>query len=271
MLRKRCSLLFALGLTVSSLVLTAAESIQTPSDAKAVYLHVTASDKQGRAIVGLAKEQFKVLEDNVPQEIAFFSEETGPLSVGVLLDATGAAKDQARAMAADALASHRGPRDKQVFFTDAENQPLNDAVYQTLQRLVAMGNKRVLVLFTTRNDPGANSFSRVKELLKGQDIQLYVIHMLPTPAEMTSGADTLRELAELSGGAAFFPPLASSVPYVFRSINAQMQNQYVLGYRPKNAAANGSWRKVKVTVDTRETKLPRLSIQTKAGYYAPLR
>jgi Ca-activated chloride channel family protein len=270
MLRKRCSLLFTLGLTVSSL-LTAAESTQTPSDANAVYLHVTASDKQGRAIVGLAKEQFKVLEDNVQQEIAFFSEETGPLSVGVLLDAIGAAKDQARAMAADALASNRGPRDKRVFFTDAENQPLNDAVYQTLQRLVAMDNKRVLVLFTTRNDPGANSFSKVKELLKGQDIQVYVIHMLPTPAEMTSGADTLRELAELSGGAAFFPPLTSSVPYVFRSINAQMQNQYVLGYRPKNAATNGSWRKVKVTVDTREMKLPPLSIQTKAGYYASSR
>ena len=254
------------GFVLASLILDTA-SAQTPLDPKLVYVQVTATQKDGRAVVGLAKENFKLYEDNVQQDIVFFSGENDPLSIGVLLDVGRSMRDEMKAVAFDGLMKDAGPNDR-VLLADFTDLSLNDAVHQTLQKLLETRNKRVLVLFTMRNNPGAYSFSKVKELLKDQDIQLYVIAI--PPATGSSDADILREVADLSGGAAFFPESMRSLPAIYLRIGAQMRHQYVLGYRPTNTAGNGKWRKIKVTSDTREMK-PRvtLNLQSRAGYYAP--
>jgi Ca-activated chloride channel family protein len=266
MLRKLSLCLFLSGLTLASLVL-GASSTQTPSDPNSVYVHVTARDRHGHTITGLVKENFKVLEDNVRQDIAFFSEDSGPVSIGVLLDGDSATRDQARAMAFEALRT-RDSRDR-VFVDDIEKRSLTDAVYETLQKLLAMENRRVLVLFTMKSNLEGYSFAKVRELLKDKDIQMYAISTMQNPGE--NGGDILRDLTDLSGGATFFPPMMTMLPNVYANIKAQVRNQYVLGYRPTNAATNRAWRKIKVTVENREIqRLPELSIQTREGYYAPV-
>lgn len=51
-----------------------------------VSLNVTVTDAQRRLLRGLSSQDFRVLEDGVPQEIALFTGETVPLDVAVLLD-----------------------------------------------------------------------------------------------------------------------------------------------------------------------------------------
>lgn len=64
---------------------------QTPPapDGRIVRLDVTVSDESNRFVAGLRQGDFRVEVDGVPQQIAFFSEETPPLSYSLLVDNTG--------------------------------------------------------------------------------------------------------------------------------------------------------------------------------------
>ena len=55
-------------------------------DTSIVTIPVKVSDRRNRFISGLNKEDFKVLEDNVEQEIALFSNEQQPFTVALVLD-----------------------------------------------------------------------------------------------------------------------------------------------------------------------------------------
>src|SRR5262249_13459129 len=54
-------------------------------DTNLVMVPVKVSDRSGRFIAGLKKEDFKLLEDNVEQEITYFSTEEQPFTVVLML------------------------------------------------------------------------------------------------------------------------------------------------------------------------------------------
>ena len=60
---------------------------QLPSDPDLVYVRLTAStaatNGNDRPVIGLQKEQFKISEDNTPQDIVYFSQESLPFHVGI--------------------------------------------------------------------------------------------------------------------------------------------------------------------------------------------
>src|SRR5260370_14323017 len=58
-------------------------------DSTLVLIPVTVTDPLNRFVTGLEKENFKLLEDKLPQEITKFSSEDAPLSVGVVFDCSG--------------------------------------------------------------------------------------------------------------------------------------------------------------------------------------
>lgn len=83
-------------------------------DTGIVSIPVKVSDRNGRFIGGLAKENFKVLEDDVEQEIASFSNEQQPFTVALVLDMSYSAKFKAEEIQAAALAfiNQLRPKDK---------------------------------------------------------------------------------------------------------------------------------------------------------------
>jgi Ca-activated chloride channel family protein len=48
----------------------------------------------------------------------------------------------------------------------------------------------------------------------------------------------------------------------------ELRNQYVLAYKPSNAARDGTWRKIKVKLNP-PRGLPPLNVYAKTGYFAP--
>ena len=54
-----------------------------------MLIPVTVTDPMNRFVTGLEKENFKLTEDKLPQEITQFSSEDAPLSVGVVFDCSG--------------------------------------------------------------------------------------------------------------------------------------------------------------------------------------
>jgi VWFA-related protein len=76
-------------------------------DVSVVTVGIRVTDSRGRDVTGLRAEHFSVVEDDVAQNIAYFSNEVQPIGLGVLLDSSSSmaqgrkidrAKDAARAL-----------------------------------------------------------------------------------------------------------------------------------------------------------------------------
>ena len=74
----------------------------------------------------------------------------------------------------------------------------------------------------------------------------------------------LRQLAQETGGRAFFPTRIEDLAGVYGQIADELASQYTLGYMSKNPKRDGAWRRIVVRVD-REGATAR----TKQGYYGP--
>ena len=79
-----------------------------------VSIPVKVLDRSGRFIAGLQKENFKVFEDNLEQEIEYFSNEQEPFTVALVLDMSYSAKFKAEEIQRAALAfiNQLRPNDK---------------------------------------------------------------------------------------------------------------------------------------------------------------
>ena len=62
-------------------------------DTKLVSVTVTVSDRYGRFVSGLTKDDFEVFDDNVKQEIEIFGDEDAPVSMGIVYDVSGSMSD----------------------------------------------------------------------------------------------------------------------------------------------------------------------------------
>jgi hypothetical protein len=56
---------------------------------------------------------------------------------------------------------------------------------------------------------------------------------------------------------------------MYATIAQEIQGQYVLGYVPVNAARDGKWRKVDITL--RRPSSERIQLRTREGYFAPVK
>jgi hypothetical protein len=59
-------------------------------DVDLVLVNVTVTDSRDRFVEGLSKEHFQVWEDRIEQEITTFEREDTPVSLGIVIDKSGA-------------------------------------------------------------------------------------------------------------------------------------------------------------------------------------
>jgi Ca-activated chloride channel homolog len=267
-----------------------------------ITLTVTVTDTFGRYVSGLNKNAFTVLDDKLPQDISFFSDDDAPVSVGVIFDVSGSMSGDKIKRARDALSnfiqtSHNSDEyfliafnsraqllldktrdgnavlDKLTFVQTKNNTALYDACYLGVEK-VQRGThpKRALLLISDGQDNNSRyTFNEVRRLLKESDVVLYAIGILSGSDAGSSlgmeGQGTLDELANVSGGKAFFPRSNAEMDDIFEQIALELRHQYSIGYRPANFTNDGKWHRVKVKV-TPPRGLPRLFVRSKEGYYA---
>jgi Ca-activated chloride channel family protein len=266
-------------------------------DVDVVLATVTVTDRSGRFVTGLEKENFKISEDKVPQEISYFSSEDIPLSVGIILDVSGSMKDKLKTAVEAAITFMKGGSpDDEYFLVEFADKPteiedftndisklqskflfskakgrtaLYDAVYRGLAKLEDGNNqKRALLLITDGEDNRSRyTFSNVREFVKEKDVQMYAIGITNGWADSSAeqGRALLRDLAAISGGNSFFPSSVYNLENICRNIATELKYQYVLGYRSTNRAKDGEWRKIKVSAEYPNNKL---TVRSKQGYYA---
>jgi Ca-activated chloride channel family protein len=277
---------------------------QTPStlsvDVDLVLLNATVTDPANRYITGLKQEHFRLWEDKIQQEIRYFSAEEIPLSVGIIFDVSGSMEDKltpARLAANSFLRT--GNRGDEYFLVEFSDSPrvvhdfttdvakletsllltrakgrtsLYDALYLGLEKVNRGSNfRKALLLITDGEDNHSRySFSDVREFAREHDVLIYPIGIVGHVAQALgySGRAVLENLATLTGGAAFFPSSVDALDSICAQIGVDLRNQYVLGYRSMNSSKDGSWRKIRVKIDSPKG-MPPLSVRAKTGYYAP--
>jgi Ca-activated chloride channel homolog len=260
------------GIVATLLLMVGATWIaaQARSDPSMVYVRVAAITREGRYVSGLPKDGFKIFEDNVPRDVAYFSAEDSSSTIAILIDADAQTRDQVGREVIGELKRGQISRDE-IYLVESSAKPLNNAVYEALNELLQRpGEKRALILVTTSTTPESRSFSRVKEFLKRQDVQLFVIAIPAPNTTATQANPLLKELAEVSGGTAFFPVSMRPMPQIYHLIATDLRNQYLLGYHPKNQPPDGKWRKIKVNAQLTKPngKAQTYAVKTRAGYYA---
>jgi VWFA-related protein len=75
---------------------------------------------------------------------------------------------------------------------------------------------------------------------------------------------TLKALAKDSGGRAFSVDAIAQLPYVYQTVAAEIANQYVLGYIPRNRPADGKFQQLSVRLTSRTNAQ---EVRTRRGYY----
>lgn len=267
-----------------------------------IQLTVTVTDVYGRFVSGLGKNAFTVFDDKQQQEISFFSDDDAPVSVGVLFDVSGSMSGDKIKRAREALShfiqtSHdrdeyfliafnsraqllmdrtrdgQAVLDKLTFVQTKNNTALYDACYLGVER-VQRGThpKRALLLISDGQDNNSRyTFNELRRVLKESDVVLYAIGILGGSdvgsALGMEGQGILDELANVSGGKAFYPRTAPEMDDIFEQIALELRHQYSIGYRPPNFVSNGKWHHIKVKI-TPPRGLPRLFVRNKEGYFA---
>jgi Ca-activated chloride channel family protein len=270
-----------------------------------VLIPVTVSDTLNRFVLGLQKENFQLFEDGVEQNLAVFSGEDAPLSVGVLFDESGSMAYKLRT-SRDAAAHllNALDREDEVFLVEFANvakvsigftgrteeiqsalknvqasglTAMLDAIDTGLLEMKKAKNSRKAIVIVSDGGDNRSHYTaaQIEALVREADVQVYAMGVFEpvfslglTPEEI-SGPRLLSEIAAQTGGRAFAAALPDDLPSVATRIAVELRNQYVLGYYPKNKARDGKYRNVKVQVSQPPGLGSPLKLHWRLGYYAP--
>ena len=270
-------------------------------DVDLVLVPVTITDPMDRLVTGLEKENFQLFEGNANQEIRSFSSEDAPVSLGVIFDSSGSMSskmDRAKEAVVeffktanpqdeffmitfsdepDAVSDFTSSIDeiqnKLVFAVPRHRTALLDAIYMGISKMrqAKYAKKALLIISDGGDNHSRYTENEIKSLVKEADVMIYAIGIydryMSTPEEQL-GPALLSDVTELTGGRAFTIDNPNDLADVATKIGIELRNQYVLGYRPKNPAHDGKWRKIKVKLIPPKG-LPPLRVYARTGYYAP--
>ena len=254
-----------------------------------VSIPVSVMDRDGRYIFDLKQEDFRVYEDNVEQQIAYFSNVEQPFSVVMLMDSSsstisymGQIKEAANAFIAQLrekdsvlpitfdgllhplLYNRTSNREAlkaalEKMRSDEENNgtKLYDAVDFTYQLLKRIRGRKAIILFTDGDDTWSKTTldATLRDATE-LDALVYAIHYGTSPS-----AAYLDTLAKKTGGHFYQADDPETIKQAFVAVAEELRHQYSVGYYPKKSARHGEERKIKIKVNR-----PNVGIRTRKSY-----
>jgi VWFA-related protein len=80
--------------------------------------------------------------------------------------------------------------------------------------------------------------------------------------------DVLRDVAQRTGGRAFFPDKNFDLNAAFAEIERELRTQYLIAYSSTNKKRDGAYRKITIEITNPELRKEKLEIRHRPGYYA---
>jgi Ca-activated chloride channel family protein len=258
------------------------------TDAVLVPVIVT---QRGQFVRGLKQQDFEVLEDGVPQQVASMVSENAPLDLVLAIDISGSME---RALpdvkaAVKQLLSKLRPGDaatlvgfNDTLFVVAEREKdqrtreeavelltswggtaLYDATVRALDMVSRDWGRKGVVIFSDGDDRNSLTMRETAMArVQASDAMLYTVGF-GGGAAVPSLRKSLESYARSTGGRAFFPRHTTELDGVFDDIVAELSNQYVLSYSSTNLKQDAKWRNIKVQV-----RRGKYDIRARRGYRA---
>jgi Ca-activated chloride channel family protein len=261
----------------------------------------TVSDKKGRFVINLYKDDFEVHEEKKPQNILeFIAESNLPLRLGILIDSSNSIRDRFKFQqeaAVEFVNSVVRPKEDRAVVVSFDNQvelrsdltgdidklsnairdmragggtALFDAIYYTskdklMQDQPLFKFRRAMIILSDGDDTqSVMTREQAIEMALKADVVIYTISTNITRIE-SEGDRILKHMSERTGGMTFFPFKASDLSQSFENIANELRSQYNILYRPEPIKTDGQWHPVQIRVKGRKD----LIIRARPGYFAP--
>jgi Ca-activated chloride channel family protein len=294
-----------LALTLLGSVALTAQAVNSPAEpefklyatTRLVVLNVSVQDAHGANVRGLGAQRFKVYEDGREQSIKQFAGEDRPVTVGLIVDASGSMGTKQAEVATAALSFVRASNpDDQVFvitFNDHafsglppdvpfSSDPLQlrqallgripegktalyDALTLAADRL-AKGkweNKALLLISDGGDNSSTSTFNEALRAIQMSGATVYTIGLFD-PDEGEHNLGVLNRLAKLTGGEAFEPTELPEIRSLCLRIAEDIRASYTIAYTPPRLEQHAATRKIKV-VATSPTGT-KVTVRTRASY-----
>ncbi len=265
-----------------------------------VDLIFTVAGKNGHFVTGLQQQAFGLLDDGKPPvRVRSFTQQTNlPLRVGILLDTSNSIRQRfqfEQQAAIDFFLQVMHPADRAFVegfdvqtdlsqdFTNridllntgisrlrpGGGTALFDALYKTCRdQMLTLKEKNSVRKALVLVSDGDDDYSRALEsdaikMCQRAETIVYTISTNVGPSK-DAGDDILRQIADATGGQAFFPKRIEDVAIGFQNIEEELRSQYLLIYVPADFKQDGSFRTIYLhALD------PRYAVRAKKGYFAP--
>ncbi len=244
-------------------------------DVNLVRILATVKDSAGRLVGTLNREDFTVLDNGAPQQIAVFERRTEqPLLVSLLIDNSGStAKDLKYEIESvnrflRALFSEGNPKDALALysfnyevrmlanFTRSQatlerslrgikgeaGTSLYDAIWLASRELEDRDGRKVIVVVTDGGDTtSSKDFHAALKAAQLADAVIYSVLVMPITNDAgrnIGGENALTTLGLRTGGRVFAPNLGPGIDRAFSDILKELRTQYSLGFYPRNVPLN---------------------------------
>jgi Ca-activated chloride channel family protein len=260
-----------------------------------------ATDKHGKFVRDLNQTDFSILDDHKPpQSILNFRRETDlPLHLGLLIDVSGSVHSRFN-FEQDASISFlqhsvRVGFDKAFVvgfnkqsqltqdFTDnvqllsdgihrlqdGGGTALYDAIYRACKDKFLRDRPdhptRKAIVVVSDGEDNQSEYSRAQAIEMAQRAEV-IIYAISTDDSglILRGDKVLEQLAEATGGRAFFPFKMKDITHSFAAIEDELRSQYVVSYKPADFDADGRYRSIEISALKKD-----LQVRARKGYFAP--
>jgi Ca-activated chloride channel family protein len=255
-------------------------------DVNLVNVFATVKDDRGNFITNLSKEDFRLYDDDQPQDIQIFEKQDKVDSaIGIVLDTSGSMVDIMPYMkrgvrefvrvlpksddfflvsfGTKVIQLHASTQSKKhLEDTLAGLRPfgtsmLFDGLLYSMQQVERSDHPRkALIVFTDGEDNGSTvSHSRVVQEAQQSAVLLYFVAI---GSKVLIDEHTLESLSDVSGGRTFYVPKGDAIAPIMQQIDTELGQQYYLGYYVQRRP--GSHR-IRIDIPGRD-----LRIRAKTGY-----
>jgi VWFA-related protein len=285
-------------LTLAVALFSAFATAQQPAfraETRLVVVHATVRNTHGELVTTLGRGAFTVYENNKRQPITLFRRDDIPVSLGLLIDNSGSMRTLRSRVEAAALALARAsnPQDE-IFVLNFNDKARIDVPFTSDVRVLEAGiarvdsiggtamrdaidmaqtylsdhgtrERKVLLVITDGIDNASMATrDRIEKQAEQRDTVIFAVGLFGDVERVKQGRHELDQLAEKTGGLAYYPAGIDEIGAVALEIARQIRNQYTIAYAPLNQSLDGSYRTIRLTVNSPE----KLTVRARAGYRA---
>ncbi len=294
--RVRLTLTFVV-LCSSFVALSAQEPLFRSGSSDLVVLPVVVTDKQGRSVSDLTGDTFIVNDNGRRMPIELFTNEDTPVTVGLLIDASGSMRPKLADVVAATMAFARSSNPQDELFAIRFNDDVQDiipdrpfllagdldafgaavrsvradgqtALYDGLMAgldHLAKGSRarKVLIVISDGGDNVSDAtLNAVLARARDSSAAIYTIGLYDAD-DLDRNPGVLKTLARTTGGERF-EPRGGELSSVCERIAREIRGGYTIGYVPP--ARDGAYHRIKVDISPSVNR--RLNVRTRQGYIA---